>query len=41
MAAVVASLLGYTVKAVIFGILAYAGIVCGKKFRDKKDAEKA
>ncbi len=41
MAAVAASLLGYTVKAVIFGILAYAGIVCGKKFRDKKDAEKA
>ncbi len=41
MTAIVASLVEYTVKAVIFGVLAYAGIVCGKKFRDKKDAERA
>ena len=41
MAAIASSFLGYAVKAVIFAILAYAGIVSGKKFRDKKDAEKA
>ena len=41
MAAIATSLIGYTVKAVIFAALAYAGIICGKKFRDKKDAERA
>ena len=41
MAAIATSLIGYTVKAVIFAALAYAGIICGKKFRDKKDAESA
>lgn len=41
MSALAASFLGYTVKAIIFAAVAYAGIICGKKFRDKKDAEKA
>lgn len=41
MAAILNSLLTYTIKAVVFMALAYAGIICGKKFRDKKDAEKA
>ncbi|MGN0158052.1 MAG: hypothetical protein ACI39W_02765 [Brotaphodocola sp.] len=41
MAAIAFSFLGYAVKAVVFAALAYAGIVLGKKFRDKKDAEKA
>lgn len=41
MAAIASSFLGFTVKAAIFGVLAYAGIVSGKKFRDKKDAERA
>lgn len=41
MAAIGASFLGYTFKALVFAVLAYAGIICGKKFRDKKDADKA
>ena len=41
MAAIATSLIGYTVKAVIFAALAYAGIICGKKFRDKKEADRA
>lgn len=41
MAEIAASFLGYTVKALVFAVLAYAGIICGKKFRDKRDAEKA
>lgn len=41
MSAVAASFLGYTFKFVCFGVIAYAGIICGKKFRDKKDADKA
>lgn len=41
MAAIAASFVEYGVKAIILGVLAYAGIICGKKFRDKKDAEKA
>lgn len=41
MSAIATSILGYSVKAVIFAGIAYAGIICGKKFRDKKDAEKA
>ena len=28
-------------KLVIFAVIAYAGIIGGKKLRDKKDAEKA
>ncbi|MDD3252314.1 MAG: hypothetical protein PHV18_07130 [Lachnospiraceae bacterium] len=41
MSAIAGSILGYSVKAVIFAAVAYAGIICGKKFRDKKDAAKA
>lgn len=41
MAQIGISFLGYTFKALIFAVLAYAGIICGKKFRDKKDADKA
>ena len=41
MAAIASSFLGTTIKAVFFAVVAYAGIVMGKKFRDKKDAEKA
>ncbi len=38
---VMGSLLGYGLKVVIFAVIAYAGIMGGKKFRDKKDAQKA
>lgn len=41
MAAIASSFLGTALKAVVFAVVAYAGIVMGKKFRDKKDAEKA
>lgn len=41
MAAIAASFVEYGVKVIVLGALAYAGIICGKKFRDKKDAEKA
>lgn len=41
MSAIAASFFGYTIKVVCFGIVAYVGIICGKKFRDKKDAEKS
>ena len=27
----------YAIKAVLFGVLTYAGIILGKKYRDKKD----
>lgn len=36
MAAVATSFLGYSLKVVIFAVIAYAGIVCGKKYRDYK-----
>ena len=39
--AVLANLIYYAVKAAIFAALSYAGIVLGKKFRDKKDLQKA
>lgn len=39
MAAIATSFLGYTLKVIIFGILAYAGILCGKKFRDSRDGK--
>lgn len=29
------------IKALIFGFLAFLGIIAGKKFRDKKDANKS
>ena len=38
---VATSLFQYGLKAVIFAIIAYAGIIGGKKLRDKKDADKA
>ena len=41
MSAIATSFLGYTVKAICFAAIAYAGILCGKKYRDKKDADKA
>ena len=36
----VSSFIGYAVKAAIFAAVALAGIVLGKKFRDKKDSQK-
>ncbi len=36
----VSSFIGYSVKAAIFAAVAWAGIVLGKKFRDKKDSQK-
>ncbi len=38
--AIVTSFAGYVIKVVIFAAIAYAGIICGKKFRDKNDAKK-
>ncbi len=35
------SFVGYVVKAAVFAFLAWAGIVLGKKYRDKKDSQKA
>lgn len=40
MAAITANFIFYAIKAAVFAALAYAGIVLGKKFRDKKDLEK-
>ena len=40
MSAIAASFIGYTVKAAIFAALAYAGIICGKKFRDSRTEKK-
>ena len=36
MSAIATSFIGYTLKAVIFAVIAYAGIICGKKFRDSR-----
>jgi membrane protein implicated in regulation of membrane protease activity len=41
MATVAVSFIGYVVKVVIFAAIAFAGIMCGKKLRDKNDAKKA
>lgn len=35
------SFISSVVKAAVFALVAYAGIVLGKKFRDKKDSQKA
>ncbi|MGL5434130.1 MAG: hypothetical protein ACRDBO_01855 [Lachnospiraceae bacterium] len=35
------SFIGYTFKVICFAVIAYAGIICGKKFKDKKDAQNA
>lgn len=40
MSAIAASFIGYTIKAVIFAGIAYAGIICGKKFRDSRTEKK-
>ena len=37
MSAIASSFIGSAVKAVIFAAIAYAGILCGKKFRDSKN----
>ncbi len=36
MTSVAISFVGYTVKAAVFAVIAYAGILCGKKFRDSR-----
>lgn len=36
-----ANFIFYAVKAAIFAALAYAGIIFGKKYRDKKDLQKS
>ncbi|GEM_PF-1464586 len=41
MSAIAASFIGYTFKVICFAVIAYAGIICGKKYKDKKDARKA
>ena len=41
MTKVIISLLAYTFKAIVFAVIAYAGIILGKKFRDSKDAGRA
>ena len=35
-----AQLIFYVIKAAFFAVLAYAGIVLGKKYRAKKDLQK-
>ena len=41
MSTLAVSFAGYALKAAVFALIAFAGIICGKKFRDKKDAGKA
>ena len=41
MAAILGSIVSNLIEMVILGAVAVAGIICGRKFRDKKDAEKA
>lgn len=38
MTAIVASFLGTAVKFLVFAFLAWGGVICGKKYRDHKDA---
>ncbi|MCI8961270.1 MAG: hypothetical protein HFG62_19550 [Lachnospiraceae bacterium] len=38
MASIASSLLLYSVKVIVFGLLAYAGIMGGKKFRDSRSS---
>lgn len=40
MSAIFASFLMNTIKFVCFIAIAYAGVLCGKKFKDKKEAQK-
>ncbi len=41
MAAILGSILGNVIEMVILGAVAVAGVICGRKFRDRRDAEKA
>lgn len=41
MGAIVASLVQTLVKAIVLVVVAYGGIVFGKKYKDNKDAKKA
>ncbi len=41
MTTLVSSFIGTAVKTMIFAGIAYAGIVCGKKYKDKKVASQA
>lgn len=38
MTEIFASFLGYAIKFLIFLFISWGGIVCGKKYRDHKDA---
>ncbi|WP_278320774.1 hypothetical protein [Clostridium sp. chh4-2] len=38
MGAFAASFIGYSIKFIFFIAIAYGGIICGKKYRDHKDA---
>lgn len=40
MSAFLATFIEAAVKFVILGAIAFAGIVCGRKFRDKKNQQK-
>ena len=39
--AVLANFIFYAGQAAVFVVLAYAGVMLGKKFRDKKDLQKS
>lgn len=39
--AVLANFIFYAGQAAVFAVLAYAGVMLGKKFRDKKDLQKS
>lgn len=41
MAEIMVSFVGYAFKVIVFAVIAYAGIILGKKFRDSRDAGKA
>ena len=41
MAAILGSIVSNLIKMAILGAVAAAGVICGHRFRDKKDAEKA
>lgn len=39
MSAFLATFIETAVKAIILGAIAFAGIICGKKFRDKRNQQ--
>ena len=41
MTAILGSIAGNLIEMILLGAVAVAGVICGRKFRDKKDAEKA